>query len=75
MINNVTFHIILTLFIANNWDADIVDIEIAFLYGDLNEEIYLKIPEGLDTYMNAIFDTDDCFVLEKTMYSLVQTAW
>ena len=33
VINDVTFRIIMTLLITNNWDADIVDIERAFLYG------------------------------------------
>lgn len=70
----MTFRIILTLLIANNWDADIVDIETSFLYVYLDDEIYLRILEGLDTYTNAIFDSDDCFVLKKTMYGLVQAA-
>ena len=48
MVNGVTFSIVLILMISNNWCADIVDIETDFLYGDLEEEIYMKIPVGLN---------------------------
>ena len=29
-----------------NWEIDQVDVKTAFLYGDLEEEIYLKLPDG-----------------------------
>ena len=31
-----------------------MDIETAFLYGILEEEIFMKIPEGLDTYTKDV---------------------
>ena len=37
VINDVTFRVIMTLLVSNNWEADIVDIETAFLYGELKE--------------------------------------
>ena len=74
LLNDVTFRIIMTLLIANQWDADIVDIETAFLYGDLYEEIYMKIPEGLKEYYDKTYDDDECFILDKAMYGLVQAA-
>ena len=51
----------MTLMISNNWEADIVDVETAFLYGDLEEEIYMKIPQGLGSYLNKKFGDQDCF--------------
>ena len=45
------------------WDVDIVDIETAFLYGDLDEEIYMKIPEGLAEHLDTKFNDDICLVL------------
>ena len=74
VLNDVTFRIIMTLIIANQWDADIVDIETAFLYGELEEEIYMKIPEGLNEYTGKHYDDKECFVLNKAMYGLVQAA-
>ena len=46
----------MTILIDNNYEADIVDIETDFLYGDLEEEIHLKIPEGLDEYLEMEFE-------------------
>ena len=62
------------MLLENDFEADIVDIETAFLYGELEEEIYLKIPEGLDVYLENKFVKDDFFVLDKAMYGLVQAA-
>ena len=48
--------------------AKIVDIETAFLHGDLEEEIYMDAPEGIGV-------TEDKVVkLEQTIYGLVQSA-
>ena len=52
----------------------IVDIETAFLYGELEEEIFMKIPEGLDLVIDDDLDYDDCLLLEKSMHGLVQAA-
>ena len=34
----------------------------------------MKIPEGLEEYLEKEFVKDDCFVLDKAMYGLVQAA-
>ena len=41
------------MLIENYYDAYIVDIATAFLYGDLEEKNYLKISEGLDEYLET----------------------
>ena len=64
----------MTLLVSNNWEADIVDIETAFLYGDLEEKIYIKVPEGLEKYLDTMFGPDHYFLLIKDMYGLVQAA-
>ena len=46
-INNVTWRLLLILMITRRYDAKIVDVETAFLYGELDEEIYMLSPEGL----------------------------
>ena len=74
MVNNVAFHIAIVLMLANDWDADIVDIETAFLYGNLDKEIYMKVPEGLAKYLYTKDDYHNCLVLIQAMYSLVQAA-
>ena len=48
----------------------IVDVETAFLHGDLKEDIYMECPQ-------CMYDVkkDDCVILNKCIYSLVQAAW
>lgn len=46
----------------------IIDVETAFLYGQLEEEIYMESPEGLE------IEPDECVKLEKAIYGLVQAA-
>ena len=56
------------------WDFEIVDIETAFLYGELEEEIYMKVPEGMSLYQGIENDKEDCVILDKSIYGLVQAA-
>jgi hypothetical protein len=48
--------------------AKIVDVETAFLHGDLKDEILMQIPEGIDAAKG------DCLSLSKTIYGGVQSA-
>ena len=56
VINDVTFRIVLTRMILEGLDAKVVDIDNAFLNGDLDHEIFMKIPEG---YKECIQDYND----------------
>ena len=49
--------------------AKIVNIKTAFLYGDLDEEIYMECPQGM-----AAVKKDDCIIFKKCIYGLVQAA-
>ena len=50
-----------------------IDISTAFLYGEIEEEIYIEIPEGLDNYQ----DKSKVLKLNKALYGLKQAprAW
>jgi hypothetical protein len=52
------------------WDmtSTVVDIETAFLHGDLDEEIYMEVPKGLEIEHNKKL------MLKKAIYGLVQSA-
>jgi Reverse transcriptase (RNA-dependent DNA polymerase) len=52
------------------WDLQesIADVESAFFHGNLQEEIYMNVPEGLQQ------DSNSCLLLKKTIYGLVQSA-
>jgi hypothetical protein len=53
---------------VRNMKATIIDIETAFLHGNLDEEIYMEVPPGLD--VNKIQNS----ILHKTIHGLVQSA-
>ena len=74
VINDVAFRIAIVLMLVNNWEADIVDIETAFLYGNLEKEIFMKISEGMDVVLEEKYGEDDCLLLLQTIYGLVQAA-
>ena len=73
VINDMTFRIVLTRMILEGLDAKVVDIDNAFLNGDLDNEIFMKMPEG---YKECIQDYDDekALKLDKAIYGLVQAA-
>jgi Reverse transcriptase (RNA-dependent DNA polymerase) len=55
------------------------DIETAFLYSDLEEEIYMRIPKGYSKYMMEVHNTKidsntHVLLLKKAIYDLVQAA-
>ena len=74
VVSDTTFRCVMVLALMNNWEMEVVDIETAFLYGILEEEICMKILEGLDIYKGCDFDEDKCLVLDKAIYGLVQAA-
>ena len=73
VVNDVTFRLVLTRMIIEGLHAKVVDIDNAFLNGDLDHEIYMNIPDG---YKECIGETDkgDALRLYKSIYGLVQAA-
>ena len=54
-------------------DAKIVDIDNAFLNGELEHEIYMTIPEGYAECVEQ-FEEKEALRLEEAIYGLVQAA-
>ena len=74
VVNDVTFRVVVARMIIENMKGKVVDIDNAFLNGDLAHEIYMKIPEGYDEVINPRVDREDCLFLQNTIYGLVQAA-
>ena len=62
------------MWIKYKWEAEIIDIETALLYGNLEEEIYLNIPDGYEKYTSKKIYKKDCLILDQVIYGLVQAA-
>ena len=41
-----TLHLIISLAALHDWELKALDVKMAFLYGELDEEIYMQQPEG-----------------------------
>jgi len=77
VVHDATYRIVLVLWMLKNWTSTVLDVETAFLYGDLEESIYMKTPTGLKEYMaekNQVVQTNHVLLLTKSIYGLVQAA-
>ena len=63
VIKPVTIRIILTLALQLNWSVNQIDINNAFLYGDLEESVYMSQPPGFE-----IGDSNTVCKLTKALY-------
>ena len=58
-----------------NWNAELIDIETAFLHGDMEELIFMDLPEGLNIIEGLDEnDDEDCVILDECIYGTVQSA-
>ena len=61
-----TIRLLLALAVEKDWEARQVDVKTAYLYGDLDEEIFMEAPEGYDV------PEGHCLLLKKALYGLKQ---
>lgn len=66
MANMTTVRTILALASVSNWHIHLLDINNAFLHGDLNEEVYISLPSGYNksSLPNVVWR------LKKSLYGL-----
>lgn len=79
VVNEVTLQIVLVYMLMNNLETEQFDVVAAFLYGELEEEIYMSMPKGYTKYLNEkginkYNEKDHCLKLHKSIYGLVQAA-
>ena len=62
--------------LVHGWVAEIVDIETVFLYDELGEQIFMKIPDGYEIVVtdDKVDSDEDCFVIVKIIHGLTQVA-
>lgn len=74
--SEVTLRILLVIWIVQDYFAEVADVQTAFLHGDLEEELFIKIPSGYKEFLEEQGDivNGKFLKLEKSTYGLVQAA-
>ena len=70
VVRNTTIRSLLALSNAKNWEVHQMDVRTAFLQGNLEEEVYMRQPDG---YVNEEYPDYVC-KLKKSIYGLKQSA-
>ena len=71
--HDVPFRIALARIMVGKLDSLVMDVETAFPYGDIEEEIFMKSPVGMED-MDPGASPEDCYQLKKRIYGLCQAA-
>ena len=71
--HDVSFRIALARMMVEKLDSLVMDVETAFLYGDIEEEIFMKSPVGMEE-IDPGSSPQDCYQLKKGIYGLCQAA-
>ncbi|OBS16014.1 hypothetical protein FPOA_27826 [Fusarium poae] len=76
---SATWRILLTVAACLDWEIEQMDVSTAFLEGDLDEEVFIEMPEGLVEYFDQHpedrppgFSTEKICKLIKSLYGLKQ---
>ena len=71
--HDVSFRIALAKMMVEKLDSLVMDVETAFLSGDIEEEIFMKSPVGMEK-IDPGSSPEDCYQLKKGIYGLCQAA-
>ena len=73
MVNDITFYLMLSRKLIKKFATRIIDTEWHFLYGELEDEIYMETP-AVYAKCEYEIEEDEVFILDKGIYGLVQAA-
>ena len=73
--DEITFRFLISLAIIENLDMRLMDVVTAYLYGSLDNDIYMKIPEGyrMPEAYNSKFRSMYSIKLQRSLYGLKQS--
>ena len=73
VVDATTFRFLITLAINDKLDLRLMDVVTAYLYGTLDNEIYMKVPEGIELKNKSSTREQHCIKLNKSLYGLNQS--
>ena len=71
--HDVSFRIVLARMMVEKLDSLVMDVETAFLYGEIDEEVFMKSPVGMEE-IDPESSSEDYYQLLKGIYGLCQAA-
>ena len=71
--HDVSFRIALARMMVEKLDSLVTDVETVFLYGEIDEEIFMKSPVGMEE-IDPRSSSEDCYQQVKGLHGLCQAA-
>jgi hypothetical protein len=71
--NGITFCYLISLVIQNHLSLRLMDVMITYLYGSLDSNIYMKVPDGISVSNMHVNHNMYCIKLVKSLYGLKQS--
>jgi hypothetical protein len=75
VVDAITFRFLISLVVTKSLDMRLMDVVIAYLYGSLDNDIYMKIPEGYKIPEAYNFKSRSIYSikLQRSLYGLKQS--
>jgi hypothetical protein len=77
VVRSATWRTILGLAAASDWAIDQMDVKSVFLHGNIDEEVYVELPEGWnlfpDIFPGVSKSGETVLILKKALYGLKQS--
>ena len=73
VMSSITFRYLISLAVQNRLSLQLMDVVTAYLYGSLDSEIYMKVPDGINIPNPTANRNMYCVKLQKSLYGLKQS--
>jgi hypothetical protein len=70
IMNGITFRYLISLATQKHLSLYLIDVMTAYLYGSLDSDIYMKVPDGISVPNANIGCNISCVKLNKSLYGL-----